>query len=62
METAAEYQCGYCGEYSTTFVDLSAGFEQSYVEDCQVCCRPNILSVHVDRDSLDVQITTEYEG
>lgn len=62
METTAEYQCSYCGEYSTTFVDLSAGFEQSYVEDCQVCCRPNILSVHVDRDSLDVQITTEYEG
>jgi Cysteine-rich CPXCG len=62
MENTAEYQCGYCGEYSTTFVDLSAGFEQSYVEDCQVCCRPNILSVHVDRESLDVQITTEYEG
>ncbi len=62
METTAEYQCGYCGEYSTTFVDLSAGFEQSYVEDCQVCCRPNILSVRVDRESLDVQITTEYEG
>jgi hypothetical protein len=62
MEATAEYQCSYCGEYSTTFVDLSAGFEQSYVEDCQVCCRPNILSVHVDRDSLDVQITTEYEG
>jgi Cysteine-rich CPXCG len=62
METTAEYQCGYCGEYSTTFVDLSAGFEQSYVEDCQVCCRPNILSVHIDRESLDVQIATEYEG
>jgi hypothetical protein len=62
METTAEYQCSYCGEYSTIFVDLSAGFEQSYVEDCQVCCRPNILSVYVDRDILDVQITTEYEG
>jgi hypothetical protein len=62
METTAEYQCSYCGEYSTTFVDLSAGFEQSYVEDCQVCCRPNILFVYVDRDSLDVQIITEYEG
>jgi hypothetical protein len=59
METTAEYQCSYCGEYSTTFVDLSAGFEQSYVEDCQVCCRPNTLNVRVDRDSLDVEITTE---
>jgi Cysteine-rich CPXCG len=59
METTAEYQCSYCGEYSTTFVDLSAGFEQSYVEDCQVCCRPNTLNVSVDRDSLDVEIATE---
>jgi len=25
------------------FVDLSAGNQQSYVEDCQVYCRPNIL-------------------
>jgi Cysteine-rich CPXCG len=45
METTAEYQCGYCGEYSTTFVDLSAGYEQSYIEDCQVCCRPNTLNI-----------------
>jgi Cysteine-rich CPXCG len=51
METTAEYQCSYCGEY-----------EQSYVEDCQVCCRPNTLNVMVDRDSLDVEISTEYRG
>ncbi|NJK40392.1 MAG: CPXCG motif-containing cysteine-rich protein [Acaryochloridaceae cyanobacterium SU_2_1] len=61
META-DYQCGYCGEYNTTFVDLSAGFSQSYVEDCQVCCRPNLLSCCVDRESLAVQITAEYNG
>jgi Cysteine-rich CPXCG len=62
METTAEYQCGYCGEYSTTFVDLSAGYEQSYIEDCQVCCRPNTLNISVDMESLDVEITTEYRG
>jgi Cysteine-rich CPXCG len=62
METTAEYQCGYCGEYSTAFIDLSAGYEQSYIEDCQVCCRPNTLFVTVDRDSLEVEIATEYRG
>ncbi len=62
MEATAEYQCGYCGEYSITFVDLSAGYEQSYIEDCQVCCRPNTLSISVDTESLDVEITTEYRG
>ncbi len=62
METSADYQCGYCGEYSTTFVDLSAGAEQSYIEDCQVCCRPNTLQVSVDQESLVIEITAEYRG
>jgi hypothetical protein len=29
-------------------VDLSAGGEQEYVEDCPVCCRPVVLRVSVD--------------
>jgi hypothetical protein len=31
--------CPYCGERLETRVDLTAD-EPSYVEDCQVCCRP----------------------
>ncbi|MGR3277649.1 CPXCG motif-containing cysteine-rich protein [Acaryochloris sp. 'Moss Beach'] len=62
METTSDYQCAFCGEFNTTFIDISAGFRQSYVEDCQVCCRPNLLSVTVNRESLDIQIATEYNG
>ena len=43
MQTTAEYYCAYCGETNLTFVDLTGGYQQSYVEDCQVCCRPNVL-------------------
>ena len=44
METeGATFHCGFCGEPNDTFVDLSAGSQQSYIEDCQVCCRPNVL-------------------
>ena len=39
LQTSAEVQCPYCGEFFTTFVDLSAG-NQDYIEDCQVCCQP----------------------
>lgn len=62
METTAEFQCAYCGEVNTTFVDLSAGYSQRYTEDCQVCCHPNVLAVWIDEDSLETQITTEFEG
>lgn len=62
MQTSAEYDCAFCGESNSTFVDLSAGMYQSYLEDCQVCCRPNILYIQVDENTLDIEITSEYEG
>ncbi|MEL6912530.1 MAG: CPXCG motif-containing cysteine-rich protein, partial [Cyanobacteria bacterium J06598_4] len=43
MQTTAEYSCAFCGETNSTFVDISGGMQQSYTEDCQVCCRPNVL-------------------
>jgi hypothetical protein len=61
MQTTTEYFCAFCGEPNSTFVDLSAGMQQSYVEDCQVCCRPNVLYVQVDEETLDVEIYTDYE-
>ncbi|EDX84178.1 hypothetical protein S7335_1875 [Synechococcus sp. PCC 7335] len=61
MQTTAGYHCAFCGEPSTTFVDLSAGSRQSYIEDCQVCCRPNLLYVSVDEVTLEVTIQTDYQ-
>jgi hypothetical protein len=40
-------QCPYCGEPFDTLVDLSAG-SASYIEDCQICCRPIELGIDVD--------------
>ena len=31
------FQCAGCGEWNDTTVDESAGHNQTYVEDCQVC-------------------------
>jgi hypothetical protein len=61
MQTTSEYSCAFCGEFNTTFIDLSAGIQQSYVEDCQVCCRPNILYIAIDEETLDIEINTDYE-
>ncbi len=60
MESTADYTCAFCGEVNTTFVDLSAGLSQTYIEDCQVCCRPNQLYITVDDVTLDIQINTDY--
>ena len=46
-ECAAD--CPYCGEPITVLVDASCG-DQSYIEDCEVCCQPMIVNVTVDED------------
>ena len=40
-------RCPYCGERLETRVDLTAD-EPTYIEDCQVCCRP--IEFGVERD------------
>ena len=42
-------QCPYCGEAFETLLDLSAG-SASYIEDCQICCRPIEIGIDVAAD------------
>lgn len=39
--------CPYCGESFETSLDASQG-NQSYIEDCYVCCRPIQFNLAVD--------------
>lgn len=40
-----ELQCPSCGETIGTHIDVSGG-SRTYIEDCQVCCRP--MEIHVE--------------
>jgi hypothetical protein len=42
-------------------VDQSAGRRQSYIEDCQVCCKPNVLRVEYDRAAQEFFISAALE-
>jgi hypothetical protein len=55
------FQCASCGEWNVTSVDESAGRRQSYVEDCQVCCKPNVLRIEYDVTAGEFFITSELE-
>jgi hypothetical protein len=48
MRDEASYICDSCGEEIVIPIDPSAGAVQRYVEDCPVCCHPNVLSIEVD--------------
>jgi hypothetical protein len=53
--------CPYCGEPLTLALDPGAE-GQTYVEDCQVCCRPILVQVSVDaQGELRVELRREDE-
>lgn len=41
-------RCPYCGEPNQILIDCSIQ-SQSYIEDCQVCCRP--MSIRINQNS-----------
>ncbi len=60
MLPSADIQCPYCGETIEVLLeDDSSG--QSYIEDCQVCCRPITMSVIVD-DGGALQVRARAEN
>jgi hypothetical protein len=61
MREEASYICDACGEEIVVPIDVSAGSSQDYVEDCPVCCRPNVVHVEIDEDG-GAQVWAEPEA
>lgn len=60
MQTESSYVYDACGEEIVIPVDLSAGESQAYVEDCPVCCRPNVIHVE-DEENGEVRVWAKKE-
>jgi transcription elongation factor Elf1 len=45
------FYCPYCGEEISMVLDLSVR-QQTYVEDCEVCCNPIEITYSVEDGSL----------
>ena len=56
-----EYTCAYCFQQNPHWVDPGGGKQQQYTEDCQVCCRPNVLFIHWDEWQACYRIDSEPE-
>jgi hypothetical protein len=59
--TPVPYACAACGEINRTMLDPGGGLVQVYTEDCEVCCRPNLLRISIDPESRIVAIENELE-
>ena len=60
MRDEVSYVCDSCGEEIVIPIDLSAGEHQEYVEDCPVCCCPNVIRIEIDDDG-DARVWAEAE-
>lgn len=59
MDETGFYVCDSCGEEIQVSLDPSAG-DQQYIEDCPVCCVPNVLRISWNADgSADVRAERE---
>lgn len=51
--------CPFCGAAGSLLVDVSGGRVQSYVEDCEVCCRPRTVHVAFEDDGPVVHVSRD---
>ncbi len=62
MPLESGFQCAGCGEWNEITVDDGSGPSQQYVEDCQVCCKPNMLKISFDREIEEYVVTAALES
>lgn len=62
LVTTTEALCPWCGERVSMGLDPGSGPEQSYAEDCEVCCRPWRVEVRYEGSgAARVRLTRENE-
>lgn len=60
MNEATQVTCPYCGEPFDIAIDGSAGADQQFTSDCEVCCRPVRFAVTVAEDGeVEVRVHRE---
>jgi hypothetical protein len=60
--SGASYACPACSETVDTYPDPGGGERQTYVEDCPVCCRPNVLRAIWDDAEASYVVVAERES
>lgn len=53
--------CPYCGESFIALVDTSVD-EQTYIEDCEICCSPIVFDVFIDAETDELKVNLRREN
>lgn len=44
------WTCQYCGVHNSVWIDLTVSSKLDFIEDCEICCRPNRIIITIDED------------
>jgi hypothetical protein len=58
------FLCAFCGEENEIFIDLTGGERQELIQDCRVCCRPNLVKARYNyyTNEYELEVAQEDEG
>lgn len=59
---AGTYACPSCFQVVDTSPDPGGGPNQEYVEDCSVCCRPNLISATYSEEEQEWYVEARPEN
>ena len=46
------FSCPYCAGPNSFIVDLTAGQQQKFICDCEVCCAPIVIHLKLDGEDI----------
>ena len=52
IEPDYPFGCPYCAAGNSVRLDVSGGSDQSFVQDCTICCRPIQITVQFEKDQI----------
>lgn len=55
------FQCAGCDQWNEIDIDPTGGKRQRYVQDCEVCCKPNLLHLQYDDDENEYVVSADLE-
>ena len=50
MEEQHSFSCPYCMAENSISLDASGGRRQSFITDCEICCRPITVEFEIEAD------------
>ncbi len=62
MEDTGTFLCPYCGQRNDVAIDPGGGADQRWVTDCEVCCRPIVVRVHMEENESTLMAEREADA